>query len=85
MFKFRSKTTVKKTVGKGVVGLTADPKKAKRQHKNPMGWTEEGPFISVKAAREWKQYYVSQGYATATEESGWRYGYRYPIAESLEE
>jgi hypothetical protein len=82
MSKTPAKCATKKD-GKGVVGLTDSLKKAMRQHHNPMGWTVEGPFLSERAAREWMQYYVGQGYAAATEDRGWRYGYRYPIVEPL--
>jgi hypothetical protein len=83
VFKRRPKTTANKPVGKGIVGLTDDAMKAKRHHRNPLGWTQEGPFLSERAARDWQRYYLDQGYVAATEEDGWRFGYRYPIAESL--
>lgn len=66
---------------KGVVGLTKDPRKSHRQHKTPIGWVQEGPFLNEKTARAWQRWYLDQGYAAVAEESGWRYGFRYPIAE----
>jgi hypothetical protein len=65
----------------GIVGLTQDPDRTRRYHKNPMGWTVEGPFLSENTAREWKSWYLGLGYTGTTDESGWRYGFRFPIAE----
>jgi hypothetical protein len=79
MFKKTASSLPKINTRIGVVGLTDQIHKARRQYGNPIGWTHEGPFLTEKAALEWKQYYLGQGYSSEAPDTGWRYGFRYPI------
>jgi len=77
--------TMKKDVGKKVVGITNSPMMTKTSHGSPADWWQL-LFDKEEKAREWKERMAAkEEFVPGTDTGGWKYGYTYTITADSDE
>jgi hypothetical protein len=66
------------------VGLTDSPDRRKREHGDPVDWSQRW-FVSEGEARAWEQQMLTRGCQGSAGGQGWRYGYLYTITPSTKQ